>query len=174
MLWSIKLFYEFSQYNKRKETIKFTNFLMKSYNFLLSSFKKYIQSINYLRKLCPPSTMIKYHRSPVLIPSLLLLSTGSNTINLKLFLIMCSMPWLDHQGLYITKDCLYQVEDTNKNLIIKYIIFPSHYQFIGLKNQSILFSTFMEIVPADFKDTSISNNYHKEHVLLALISKVVA
>ena len=31
----------------------------------------------------------------------------------------------------------------------------------------------MEIVPADFKDTSISNNYHKEHVLLVLISKVV-
>lgn len=157
-----------------KKLLNLLTFLWKVIIFCFQVLKKYIQSINYLRKLCPPSTMIKYHRSPVLILSLLLLSTGSNTINLKHFLIMCFMPWLDHQGLYITKDCLFQVEDTNKNLIIKSITFPFHYQSTGLKNQSILFSTFMEIVPADFKDTSISNNYHKEHVLLALISKVVA
>lgn len=145
---------------------------MTSYNFLLFKFKTIHTKYIILEKTCPPSTLIKYPQCPVLIPLPLLQSTGSNITNHKLFLIMSSMRWSDLHALYITKDFLYLAEDTNKNLIIKSTTFHFHSQSTGLKTQNILFSTYTEIARADSRDICILNNYPKEHVWLASISKV--
>lgn len=124
-------------WENEKKLLNCQNFKWQVIIFCFSSLKHYIDSIYYLEKTCPLSTLIKYPQCPVLIPSPLLQSTGLNITNHKLSLIMFSMRWSDHLDLYITKDFLYPVEDINKNLTIKSIIFLFHSQSIGLKTQSI-------------------------------------